>query len=98
MTARSSCALICAALLLSAGAVSDARAQAAPQFSIDWHVVTAGGDQLRNNCFIVNGTMGQPTPGYSSGGVYALLSGFWSAAPFSGADRIFFSSFEGCLP
>ena len=98
MISRLSCALFCAASLLSAGIASDTQAQAAPQFSVDWHVVSAGADQLRNNCFVVTGTTGQASLGYSSGGVYALLSGFWAVAPIRGADRIFFSSFEGCMP
>jgi hypothetical protein len=98
MTSRVLRALICAASLLSAGLASDTRAQATPQFSIDWYVVSPGGSQMRNSCFVVNGTTGQPTPGYSSGGAYALLSGFWSVAPITGTDQIFFNSFEGCSP
>ncbi|MEP6496314.1 MAG: hypothetical protein ABJF01_26840 [bacterium] len=98
MCTRFSCALLGAASLLSASVVSDTRAQATPQFSIDWYVVNSGGSQVRNDCFVLTGTTGQPTPGYSSGGAYALLSGFWSVAPISGSDVIFFNGFEGCSP
>lgn len=97
MSTRFFCASLGAALLLSAAA-PDIRAQAAPQFSIDWYVVSTGGSQLRNPCFVVNGTAAQPAPGYSSGGTYALLSGFWFVAPITAGDEIFFDSFEGCKP
>lgn len=98
MRQRISCALLGAASLLSAGAAPDTRAQAAPLFSVDWYVISPSGNQSRNGCFVLNGTTGQPAPGYSSGGVYALLSGFWTAAPITGGDEIFFNSFEECTP
>lgn len=98
MSTRFSCALFCAASLLIVSVVSDTRAQAMPQFSIDWYAISTGGSTVRNDCFVLNGTTGQPTPGYSSGGAYALLSGFWSVAPISGSDVIFFNGFEGCSP
>jgi hypothetical protein len=97
MNARMSCALICTASLLCAALESRAGTPT-PQFSIDWHVISPGGTQLRSNCFVLDGTLGQPVPGYSSGGIFAVLSGYWSVAPITGTDEIFFNGFEGCSP
>jgi hypothetical protein len=75
---------------------SDSNAQSGPAFSIDYHVITSGGTRLRNSCFVLSGTAGETSPGYSSGGVYALLAGFWPAAPVVNQDQLFFDGFEGC--
>lgn len=92
-------AALCAALGSACVAASaDSGALVAPQFDIAWHVTSTGGTQVRGGCFIVNGTAGQPAPGYSSGGIYSLLSGYWALAPLSGSDEIFFNGFEGCTP
>jgi hypothetical protein len=96
-------ALTAAALLLGGSIISNTRAQSAPTFDIDWHLISSGGTTLvggtsRSSCFIVNGTVGQAAPGYSSGGVYSLYAGFWTAAPTMRTDEIFFDGFEGCTP
>ena len=75
---------------------SDSNAQSGPAYSIDYHVITSGRSRLRNSCFVLNGTAGQTSPGYSSGGVYAVLAGFWPAAPIVNQDQLFFDGFEGC--
>jgi hypothetical protein len=68
-----------------------------PTYSVDWHVITnVGLLHARNSCFDLSGTVGQPTPGYSSSAGYQVISGFWTAAPKSGRDAIFFNGFEGC--
>ena len=88
-----------AVLLLGStiGAQSDTEAQVTPNYSIGWHVITAGGIQrLRNSCYLVSGSIGQTTPGISYGGAYTLYAGFWVAAPISGQDQLFFTGFEGC--
>jgi hypothetical protein len=75
---------------------SDSRAQALPP-AIDFHVVSSGGAALHNSCFHLAGTVGQTAPGYSSAATaYSLIAGFWSAAPTTGLDEIFFNGFEGC--
>ena len=103
MTVRYASALLAAGLLLSVGAVSETRAQATPTFTIDWHLISSGGTTLvggtsRSSCFIVSGTVGQPAPGYSSGGLYSVYAGFWTVAPTMRTDEIFFDGFEGCTP
>jgi hypothetical protein len=88
------------ALALAAAAAvpsSDSNAQATPAYSIDFHYISTGGSRLHNSCFVLNGTAGQTSPGFSSGSVYSLLAGFWSAAPTAAQqDQLFFDGFEGC--
>jgi hypothetical protein len=74
---------------------SDTHAQtAAPR--VDIHLVASGGKALRNSCFHLAGTIGQPAPGYSSAATYSVNAGFWAAAPTTNRDEIFFNGFEGC--
>jgi hypothetical protein len=74
---------------------SDSRAQATPP-AVNFHVISAGGRSLHNSCFRLSGTLAQAAPGYSSGPSDSLISGFWSAAPTTGLDEIFFNGFEDC--
>jgi hypothetical protein len=70
-----------------------------PTYSIDFHAIGAGGNVLRNTCFGLSGTVGQPAPGYSrtsDGITYSIYAGFWSATPATGLDEIFFTGFEEC--
>lgn len=67
-------------------------------YSIDFHIVSPGGSSLHNSCYKLSGTVGQASPGYSSGSIYALLAGYWQAGANAAADAdtIFFNGFEGC--
>ena len=104
MKAHVSLALVGAAFVVCIAGTSVARAQAQPTFTIDWHVISSGGtslstgNQSQSSCFIVNGTLAQVAPGYSSGGIYSVYAGFWAAAPTRNTDEIFFDGFEGCSP
>jgi hypothetical protein len=99
MKTRVSRTLVGAAFVLAAST-----AEAQTTFSIDWHVISSGGTTLsggntsRSTCFIVNGTLAQVAPGYSSGGIYSVYAGFWTGAPTRDTDEIFFDGFEGCSP
>ena len=79
---------------------SDGRAGALVPYGIDFHTVSSGGSTLRNNCFVLSGTVGQAAPGYSSttsgAPAYSVYAGFWSAPPAPTRDEIFFTGFEGC--
>ena len=75
---------------------SDSRAGTIPSYRIDFHTISAGGSSLRNGCFHLTGTAGQAAPGYSSGTTEYVIAGFWSAAPTTGLDDIFFNGFERC--
>jgi len=78
----------------------DSRAEPVPTYSIDFHAIGAGVDALRNSCFGLSGTLGQAAPGYSSytssAPTYSVYAGFWSAAPATRLDEIFFTGFEEC--
>jgi hypothetical protein len=82
--------------LASALAWSEAHAGGAPTYRIDFYVISSGGGQLKNSCFRLSGTVGQPAPGYSSGAIYSLIAGYWQPAPATLSDEIFYNGFEGC--
>ena len=96
--------LLLAAALVCVTAVpwSDTQAQTA-SLSIKFHVIDAAHKQtLRSSCFHLNGSIGQPAPGYSSapGNVseppVSVNAGFQAAAPTKNRDEIFFNGFEEC--
>jgi hypothetical protein len=91
---RLALAVICGAVITVPW--SDSGAQTSPAYSIDLHVISAAGKRVRTSCFILNGTAAQAAPGYSSGGGYSVLAGFWPAAALAAQDEIFFDSFERC--
>jgi len=86
------------ALALACIAVLPSRSPASPPptYSIDFHVISSGGNALQGSCYRLSGTVGQVAPGYSSGSLYALIAGYWQPAPPAAADEIFFNGFEGC--
>jgi hypothetical protein len=88
-------ALAALAALLAAPS-PDSRAGTTPTYRIDFHRVSAGGGSLRNACYRLVGSVGQPAPGYSSGPTYAVVAGFMPAAIVDRPDQLFFSGFEGC--
>ena len=73
----------------------DSRAQATTP-AVGFHIISAGGHSLHNSCFRLSGTTAQAAPGYSSGLTESVVAGFWSAAPTTGLDEIFFNGFEDC--
>jgi hypothetical protein len=91
--------LVASALALAALAgagPSATRAGTTPTYSIDFHVITAGGSAMRSStCYGLSGTIGQPAPGYSSANTYSIVAGFWTGG-VSASDEIFFNGFEGC--
>ena len=74
---------------------SDARA-GTPTYSINFSVISTGGNTLHGNCYRLSGTVGQVAPGYSSASIDSLIAGYWQPAPIVATDEIFFSGFEGC--
>ena len=74
----------------------DARAAVSSTYSIDFHVIGAGGHSLQGSCFRLSGTVGQAVPGYSSGSIYALIAGYWVKADAADSDEIFYNGFEDC--
>jgi hypothetical protein len=90
-----------ALLLITAGMCvgalsSDTRADAAPNYSVDFYSINSGGTTVANNCYRLSGTVGQAAPGYSAGNIYALIAGYWQEASVTVSDAIFFNGFEEC--
>lgn len=78
-------------------AAAIARALPAPSFTIDVHAIGNGTAALGSSCSRMVGAIGEPAPGFSSGGGFALSAGL--QAIFAGAgDVLFFDGFEGCVP
>jgi hypothetical protein len=76
---------------------SGSTGQGATIYTVDIHRIGPGSAALANGCFRLSSSVGQPAPGYSSdGSTYALLAGFWAAAPAQGVDEIYFDGFERC--
>jgi hypothetical protein len=79
---------------VSASLGADSPAQAAP--AIGFHYIGAGGHALKNTCYRLSNTTGQPVPGYSAATNISVVEGFQVALPTTGLDEIFFNSFEDC--
>ncbi|MEP6484566.1 MAG: hypothetical protein ABJB01_08950 [Rudaea sp.] len=92
------CRVVVAMALLSVTALHgpDATAAASGSYSIDFHVIGAGGNVLQGSCFRLSGTVGQPAPGYSSGSIDSLIAGYWARARAADTDEIFYNGFEDC--
>jgi hypothetical protein len=88
-------ALVILATALIASPSSAGRAGTS-NYSIDIHHIGAGGAALRNSCYRLAGSVGQPAPGYSSGATLSVNAGFWPAVAVDRPDQMFFNSFEGC--
>lgn len=87
--------LVALATALIASPSSDSRAGTST-YRIDIHRISAGGAALRNACYRLSGSVGQPAPGYSSGATLSVNAGFWPAVAVDRPDQLFFSGFQGC--
>jgi hypothetical protein len=84
------------ATLLSAVAIKCAADNTT--FSIDAHIISAGTSaHAKSVCYGLDATIAEPVAGFSSGGVYELVTGFAAASPIIN-DTIFANSFEDCTP
>jgi hypothetical protein len=54
--------------------------------------------RIGNACSRLLATIGQPAPGFSSGGGFTLNAGFRSIVPAGDGDTIFFDGTEECRP
>jgi len=57
---------------------------AAPVFGdyeITWQTIDGGGGRSSGGAYVLAGTIGQSDAGYSNGGDYELLGGFWPGGP-----------------
>ena len=62
-------------------------------YQIVWSTIDGGGGQSAGGQYVLNGTIGQPDAGYSAGGNYELLGGFWPGGPLCFVDFPDFARF-----
>jgi hypothetical protein len=62
-------------------------------YQIVWSTFDGGGGQSSGGQYVLTGTIGQPDAGYSEGGSYELLGGFWPGGPLCFVDFEQFSMF-----
>ena len=65
-------------LTLALGALLAAAPDARAQFAVPRKVVASGGARVAGGAFVLQGTAGQAAAARSTGGTYALGSGFWT--------------------
>jgi len=65
---------------------------------ISSHVIASGGGTSRSvgGCRVLEGTVGQPVIGTSSGGQFRVQAGYWAGAGSQRRDSVFSGSFEEC--
>jgi hypothetical protein len=69
-------------LLLAVWTIAAASDELAESLSIAWWTADGGGGDSSGGPYTLRGTAGQPDAGRASGGDFALVGGFWAAAPF----------------
>jgi cystathionine beta-lyase family protein involved in aluminum resistance len=84
------------AALLSAVAITCAADS--PTYAIDAHIISTGTlVHAKSACFGMDAVIAEPVAGFSSGGVYDLVTGFAGVSPTVN-DTIFADGFEDCTP
>lgn len=63
------------------------------QYQIDWYTIDGGGGTSTGGPYTLTGTIGQADAGWSSGGNYELLGGFWPGGPACIVDFADFARF-----
>jgi hypothetical protein len=66
---------------------------ASGDYQIVWSTIDGGGGQSSGGQYVLTGTIGQPDAGYSAGGNYELLGGFWPGGPLCLVDFPDFTRF-----
>ena len=67
-------------LVLALALLGVASASALTTYGLAWWTVDGGGARASNGSYSLDGTLGQPDAGVSSGGRYTLSGGFWPGA------------------
>lgn len=89
VVARQTCVLMLVASLLAGPALAQ---------QISSHLIASGGGKSISpgGCRILEGSIGQPVIGTSSGGQFTIQAGYWASAGNQGRDSVFSGSFEEC--
>jgi len=72
-------------LVMSLSAVAD--------YEISWSTIDGGGGRSTGGDYALTGTIGQPDAGWSEGGPYEMLGGFWPGEPLCVIDFDHFTRF-----
>ena len=62
-------------------------------YRIVWSTIDDGGGRSAGGQYVLTGTIGQPDAGYSEGGSYELLGGFWPGGPLCFVNFSDFATF-----
>ncbi len=62
-------------------------------YDLSWYTIDGGGGVSSDETYIVRGTIGQPDTGYSAGGDYEVLGGFWPGESMCFVDFEHFARF-----
>jgi hypothetical protein len=83
------CLLVLVGLLLAGTALAQ---------QISSHLIASGGGTSRSvgGCRVLEGSVGQPVIGTSSGGQFRVQAGYWAGAGSQRRDNVFSGSFEEC--
>jgi hypothetical protein len=67
--------------------------QSGGTYDLRWSTINGGGSVSSGGQYTVTGTIGQPDAGYSEGGDYEVLGGFWPGEPLCRVDFHHFARF-----
>ena len=74
-----------------------ALAPGAGPYEISRYTIDGGGGMSIGGSYMVTGTIGQPDAGWSIGGKYELLGGFWPAGPIAEYFPLAYSTYNDWL-
>jgi hypothetical protein len=80
-------------LLLAGFVIAAATADVSADYRIVWSTIDGGGGVSSGGQYVLIGTIGQPDTGYSEGGGYEMLGGFWPGGPLCFVDFKHFARF-----
>ena len=59
-------------------------------YEITWWTIDGGGGEVTGGTYVLNGTVGQPDAGKSSGSHFTLYGGFWAIEPIPTFSEVWY--------
>ncbi len=59
-------------------------------YEITWWTIDGGGGEVTGGNYVLNGTVGQPDAGKSSGSHFTLYGGFWAIEPIPTFSNVWY--------
>ena len=59
-------------------------------YEITWWTIDGGGGEVTGGTYVLNGTVGQPDAGKSSGSHFTLYGGFWAIEPIPTFSNVWY--------